>query len=142
MKLRRPLSSAAAAIAAAMLCVAAAHAPADAASHCKGNACTGKNPQTQGCGADAHDVPKSTVRAPGGGPSVRLRVSNRCSAAWARADKADHGWLFKIEIRQGKSYHGNPSPRAETYTAMVGTSHAYRACIQDVDKQWECSRWF
>ncbi|MGW3498740.1 DUF2690 domain-containing protein [Streptomyces sp. NPDC001020] len=55
-------------------------------------------------------------RGAGGGPRVELRNSARCSTAWARIQKANDSWRFKIEIRGGHSYLANASLSYEAYT--------------------------
>jgi hypothetical protein len=85
------------------------------------------------------------IQSAGGGPEVQLCNSTRCSAAWARIQKANSNWRFKIEIRDGKSYIAHATPSYEAYTQMVGTSNAYRACVEEYDGQggnWTCTRWY
>lgn len=77
----------------------------------------------------------------GGGPRVELRNSSRCSAAWARIQKANDAWQFKIQIRGGKSYHAHASLSYTAYTQMVGSSNAYRACVKEYGGGWSCTRW-
>ncbi|MEV7864224.1 hypothetical protein AB0O86_37080 [Streptomyces hirsutus] len=59
--------------------------------------------------------------------------------------KVDSNWRFKIEIRVGKSYIAHATPSYGAYTQMVGTSNAYRACVEEYDGQggsWTCTRWY
>ncbi|MDT0611066.1 DUF2690 domain-containing protein [Streptomyces lancefieldiae] len=131
-----------AALASALLVTPALSAEAAAPAACKGHACTGKNPQREGCGSGAKVIDRVTPA--GGGPEVQLRNSPRCSAAWARIQKANSNWRFKIQIRGGKSYVSNASSSYEAYTAMVGSSNAYRACVEQYDGRggsWSCTRW-
>ncbi|MET8029152.1 DUF2690 domain-containing protein [Streptomyces avermitilis] len=119
-----------------------ATATAAASTACKGSSCTGKNPQREGCGSGAKVIDR--VSPAGGGPRVELRNSARCSAAWARIEKANDSWRFKIEIRGGRSYVANASPSYPAYTQMVGSSNAYRACVEQYDGRggsWSCTGW-
>ncbi|MGW0816717.1 DUF2690 domain-containing protein [Streptomyces viridiviolaceus] len=129
-------------LASTMLSTPAMSAEAAAPAACKNAACTGKNPQTEGCGSGARVLDR--IRPAGGGPEVQLRNSARCSAAWARIEKADSSWRFKIQIRGGASYTANASPSYAAYTQMVGSSNAYRACVEEYDGQggsWSCTKW-
>ena len=73
---------------------------------------------------------------------MRLRGSSRCSAAWVLIEKGDHAWQGRIDIRGGKSYHVNATPSRPACSLTVGTSHAYRACKQDLsDGVWSCGGW-
>lgn len=126
----------------ALLLAPALSAEAAAPTACKGSSCTGKNPQREGCGSGAEVIDR--VDPAGGGPRVELRNSTRCSAAWARIQKANESWRFKIEIRGGKSYFANASPSYPAYTQMVGSSNAYRACVEQYDGRggsWSCTGW-
>ncbi|MGW2489062.1 DUF2690 domain-containing protein [Streptomyces sp. NPDC001606] len=72
----------------------------------RGNTCTGKDAQAQGCGADAKDVPKSAVHPDSQKhPVAWLRSSAKCHAVWAKAEKAD-GWEFRIELQERPLLHG------------------------------------
>ncbi|MEU0680284.1 DUF2690 domain-containing protein [Streptomyces albogriseolus] len=115
------------------------------AASCKGSGCTGRNPQTTGCGADAYTLKGSRVTPAGGGPAVELRVSPSCSAAWARIQKANSNWRFKLEIKNRSPYTEHASPNHQAHTAMVWNSHAYRACVEQYDGaggSWTCTKWF
>ncbi|MFF9452537.1 DUF2690 domain-containing protein [Streptomyces flaveolus] len=115
------------------------------AAGCKGSGCTGKNPQATGCGADARTLKGSRIPPAGGGPAVELRVSPSCSAAWARIEKANSNWRFKIETKKGPTYTEHASPNYPAYTTMVWNSYAYRACVEQYDGaggSWTCTKWF
>ncbi|MEU7322655.1 DUF2690 domain-containing protein [Streptomyces griseoviridis] len=140
---RAALSAAGTAVLSCALLLAPA-LPADAAAPtaCRGSACTGKNPQREGCSSGAKVIDR--VSPAGGGPRVELRNSARCSAAWARIEKANNSWRFKVEIRAGRSYITNASPSYAAYTQMVGSSNAYRACVEQYDGgggSWSCTGW-
>ncbi|MFJ3298998.1 DUF2690 domain-containing protein [Streptomyces bacillaris] len=139
---RSALSSLTAVLASALLLAPALPAAAAAPTSCRGSSCTGKNPQSEGCGSGARVIDR--VQPAGGGPEVELRNSSRCSAAWARIQKANSNWRFKIEIRRGHSYTANASPSYAAYTRMVGSSNAYRACVEIYDGRggsWSCTGW-
>ncbi|MFC0602554.1 DUF2690 domain-containing protein [Streptomyces palmae] len=139
---RSLLPFATAVLTSALLLAPALSAEAMAPTACKGSACTGKNPKREGCGSGAKVIDR--VQPAGGGPEVQLRNSSRCSAAWARIQKANSSWRFKIQIRRGASYTANASPSHEAYTQMVGSSNAYRACVEIYDGQggsWSCTGW-
>ncbi|MER6101619.1 DUF2690 domain-containing protein [Streptomyces sp. NPDC001832] len=126
----------------ALLLPPALSAEAAAPTACKGSSCTGKNPQREGCGSGAKVIDR--VSPAGGGPEVELRNSARCSAAWARIQKANSAWEFKIQIRGGASYTANASLSYAAYTQMVGSSNAYRACVEIYDGRggsWSCTGW-
>ncbi|MEU7133445.1 DUF2690 domain-containing protein [Streptomyces sp. NPDC046261] len=112
------------------------------AATCKGQSCTGQNPKTAGCGEDAKVIDR--VRPGGGGPEVELRSSATCGAAWARIEKADPSWKFKIEYKGGKPQFANASYTFEAYTRMVWNSYSYRACVEMYDGQggnYTCTKW-
>lgn len=141
--LRSVLSSlGGAALASALLLSSVQPAAATVPSACRGSSCTGKNPQSQGCGSGAKVIDRITPA--GGGPEVELRNSTRCSAAWARIQKANTSWRFKLQIRGGATYTANASPSYAAYTQMAGSSTAYRACVEIYDGQggsWSCTGW-
>lgn len=131
-----------AALASALLLTSTQPAAATAPTACRGSSCTGKNPQSQGCGSGAKVIDRITPA--GGGPEVELRNSTRCSAAWARIQKANSSWRFKLQIRGGATYTANASPSYAAYSQMVGSSNAYRACVEIYDGQggsWSCTGW-
>ncbi|MFF0465585.1 DUF2690 domain-containing protein [Streptomyces mexicanus] len=130
-------------VAAAVLAVAGsgvASPGADAAAGCRGTACDGKNPHVTRCDQGARNLGKP-IRGEGG-PAVQLRTSSRCSAAWVLIERGDHAWAGRIEISGGKSFHVNATFSRPAYSLMVGTSHKYRACKQDItDRAWSCGPW-
>ena len=82
-----------------------------------------------------------------GGSAVVTAVARggRCSAAWARIQKANSNWRFKLEIKNRDPYTEHASPNHQAYTAMVWNSHAYRACVEQYDGaggSWTCTKWF
>ncbi|MEV0494948.1 DUF2690 domain-containing protein [Streptomyces atratus] len=135
------VGTAAAAAALAIAGSGVASPEAGAAAGCRGTACDGKNPHVTRCDQDARSL-GGPIRV-GGGPAVQLRTSSRCSAAWVLIERGDHAWAGRVEIRGGKSYRVNATSSRSAYSLMVGTSHAYRACKQDItDSTWSCGRWY
>jgi hypothetical protein len=61
---------------------AAAPSPAAAAVTCSGDACSGKDPQSSGCAADAYTVAHNFI--PGTSTIVEIRWSQACQTNWAR----------------------------------------------------------
>ncbi|MFB7864440.1 DUF2690 domain-containing protein [Streptomyces sp. NPDC056069] len=138
----RPSSFGIALLAATLMLASALSAEAAVPSACKSNACTGKNPQREGCGPGAEVLDR--IKPAGGGPEVQLRRSTRCSAAWAWIGKANSNWRFKIQIRGGDAYISNATLSRESYTQMVGSSNAYQACVEQYDGhggEWSCTHW-
>ncbi|MFF1905962.1 DUF2690 domain-containing protein [Kitasatospora sp. NPDC058218] len=115
------------------------------ARHCTSDACTGKNPKVEGCDTDAETL--TTVRATSGGPTVELRRSRTCSAAWIRfSTTATDDWKAKLDIQGHDPYVINASPSYPAYSPMVGTSKSYRACVKeymDAHDRWACTpKWY
>ncbi|MGW7259540.1 DUF2690 domain-containing protein [Streptomyces sp. NPDC054834] len=142
MAARRRTFTTVALVFATMAFLAQAASPALAAPGCRSDACTGKNPKSQGCNADAKDVPKSVVHPDSGQhPIAWLRSSAKCHAVWAKAEKSE-GWEFRIEVMNGKSYVAATQLSFEAYTAMVGADRSYRICWRDVDGAPSCGHWW
>lgn len=59
---------------------------AQAAVGCSGNACTGKDPLSTGCSADAYTVSSTAVYGTGGANVVEIRWSPTCKTNWARVN--------------------------------------------------------
>ncbi|GAB3972985.1 hypothetical protein GCM10029978_051320 [Actinoallomurus acanthiterrae] len=144
MKIRH--RSAALAVLALSLSVLGTLAPTQAmAVGCVEGKCTGLNPDTEGCGADAWTT--TTVFAVGGGRWVDLRHSAKCNAVWARSD--DSTWDFSIQAANSK---GGTPVRSYTngggyYTLMIGFNYWVRACIRPAgypsdQSTWTCSDWY
>ncbi|MFE2540970.1 DUF2690 domain-containing protein [Actinacidiphila glaucinigra] len=82
-----------------------------------------EGPRAQECSSGAKVIDRITPA--GGGPEVELRNSTRCSAAWARIQRANSSWRFRLQIRGGATYTANASPSYAAYTQMAGSSTAY-----------------
>lgn len=94
---RLPLGAAASAagvLAALTAALTLMMAPSALAVGCYGDYCSGQNPQSTGCSADARTV--ASVYVPGTQSPVELRWSPTCKTNWARVD-----WSW------GASYPGN-----------------------------------
>ncbi|MFJ1767911.1 DUF2690 domain-containing protein [Amycolatopsis sp. NPDC088138] len=70
------------ALTAAVLGAGVIAAPAASAVTCYGDYCSGKDPESSGCSADAYTV--VSARIPGTGSYVELRWSPTCKTNWAR----------------------------------------------------------
>lgn len=112
---------------------------------CVGSSCTGKNPNTLGCGNDVYTV---ATKVPGtGGPMVELRYSPACQAYWARFESpVDINWRIRVQGRKSDgtyvTYLANGSPKSQPYTLMVGTDLPARACVEDYFGTWHCTAWY
>jgi hypothetical protein len=105
-----------------------------AAPSCSGASCQGKDPQANGCSADA-----TTLYDFGGG--IQLRYSGACDAAWARytGPPVSAGYPYWIERREFQTYRllfkdqqwTHQRPR---WTNMARFSGAYvRVCVPSAD---------
>ncbi|WP_406498602.1 YjfA family protein [Streptomyces sp. NBC_00846] len=113
-----------------------------AAAGCKGSSCTGKNPHSTKCDQGAKTLDR--VKSAGGGPVVQLRVSSKCSAAWAYVPKGFDGFRFKLQVHKGVTYVESASFTRVMYTPMVWSSYRYRACVEHYDGvggDWACTKW-
>ncbi|MGW2488662.1 helix-turn-helix domain-containing protein [Streptomyces sp. NPDC001606] len=71
--------------------------PWPAAKSCHGGGCTGKDPETYGCGADP--VPLTVARQSFSGPTVvKIRHSSACGAVWVRIDLGQVGDRAEILV--------------------------------------------
>ncbi|GAA3378593.1 hypothetical protein GCM10020367_58730 [Streptomyces sannanensis] len=103
--------------------------PAAAAAGCQSSGCTGKNPATMGCAADARTI--ASVSAPGGGGYAELRYSPACNAAWAR-QLPDSDPVWRVRIQGSSSNDGTPDVTYidgsnAYYTLMVSYTWYVRA---------------
>ncbi|GAA3088542.1 DUF2690 domain-containing protein [Streptomyces rectiviolaceus] len=82
---------------------------------CSGKNCTGKDPETMGCGGE---LATTTTRATVGKALVEVRYSKTCGAAWARITQAAPG--DKVTISgQGAKQNGTVNADLDAYTPMV-----------------------
>lgn len=82
---------------------------------CSGKSCTGKDPETMGCGGE---LAATTTRATVGKALVEVRYSKTCGAAWARITQAAPG--DKVTISgDGAKQNGTVNADFDAYTPMV-----------------------
>jgi hypothetical protein len=140
------------------LCFAGLVATPQAASAagCSGGGCTGRDPQVQGCAADAYTAAEYTTSIPSemgynfGILRVELRHSNACRARWVRItySKSDWGcgggWGLRGRIRDFTAGGAQLSLQSadqpggcpvQWWTPMVGrvsTSHHVQFCNMSI----------
>lgn len=123
-------------------------APPASAATCKGTLCTGKNPASAGCAADAITLGSDGDAAPW---EVELRYSATCSAAWARGSAQGFAPV-EISVERRRTGTTNVTrrytwivddPAARSYTLMLSwtTPFEYRACGKDAVVT-KCSSWY
>lgn len=82
---------------------------------CSGKSCTGKDPETMGCGGE---LATTTTRATVGKALIEVRYSKTCGAAWARITQAAAG--DKVTITgDGAKQNGTVNADFDAYTPMV-----------------------
>ncbi|MGW6023226.1 XRE family transcriptional regulator [Streptomyces sp. NPDC055099] len=82
---------------------------------CSGKDCTGKDPETMGCGGE---LATTTTRATVGKALIEVRYSKTCGAAWARITQAAPG--DKVTISgDGAKQNGTVNADFDAYTPMV-----------------------
>ena len=116
--------------------------PATAAVSCHGSTCTGKDPQTSGCGVDATTMDSFTTDD--GVFYVELRWSYTCWAAWTRIHAnspctcaVSFGEIQGFDINTGRlraDYGIQALAGQSRYTKMVTFDYLVRACYSN--------RWF
>ncbi|MEU7164882.1 DUF2690 domain-containing protein [Streptomyces morookaense] len=90
-------------------------APAPAGVKCTGAECTGKDPETMGCGGRHATTAGSTTV---GTSYVEVRYSKACGAAWARLTQAAPGDSLRISS-DGATENGHVDRGADAHTNMV-----------------------
>jgi hypothetical protein len=95
---------------------------------CSGKSCTGKDPETMGCGGELATTP---TRVTVGKALVEVRYSKTCGAAWARITQAAPG--DKVTIGSGTGgakQNGTVNADFDAYTPMVAVKDgaAAEAC--------------
>ncbi|MEU0137918.1 DUF2690 domain-containing protein [Streptomyces sp. NPDC006296] len=92
---------------------------------CEGADCTGRDPESMGCGRSAGTVARRTV----GGSLVEVRYSETCHAAWARITRASPGDAVRITAGSSEG-RGAVEADAEAYTPMLAIRKVseVRAC--------------
>ncbi|MEU2926140.1 DUF2690 domain-containing protein [Streptomyces sp. NPDC007251] len=110
--------------------------PTTLAKGCHGTGCTGKDPETYGCGADP--VPVTLGRRSFPGPTVvKIRHSAACGAVWARIDLGEVGDRaeilvprhapLRIEVRD--RYDAKDSLSTPMVAASRSDLDGVRACL-------------
>ncbi|KAK1181290.1 DUF2690 domain-containing protein [Streptomyces sp. NBS 14/10] len=116
---------------------------------CAGRECTGKDPETMGCGgAYARTTASVTV----GSAYVEVRYSKVCGAAWARITKAAPGDRLQVTapaqgaVGQGavgptRTEYGKVNADGDAYTPMiaVGSTTQAKACATRTTGQRGCT---
>ncbi|MES4901219.1 MULTISPECIES: DUF2690 domain-containing protein [unclassified Streptomyces] len=97
---------------------------------CAGQECTGKDPETMGCGgAYARTTASVTV----GSAYVEVRYSKVCGAAWARITKAAPGDRLQVTapargaVGPARTENGKVNADGDAYTPMVAVGSTARA---------------
>ncbi|MEU6679298.1 XRE family transcriptional regulator [Streptomyces sp. NPDC046925] len=83
---------------------------------CSGKSCTGKDPETMGCGGE---LASTTTRATVGKALVEVRYSKTCGAAWARITQAAPGDKVTITGEGAAKQNGTVNADFDAYTPMV-----------------------
>ncbi|MFD7712033.1 XRE family transcriptional regulator [Streptomyces sp. NPDC059786] len=91
---------------------------------CSGEGCTGKDPETMGCGGE---LATTSTSATVGGALVEVRYSRTCAAAWARITRAAPGDTVSVSAGSGAAGRtGTVGTNGDTdaYTPMVTVKDA------------------
>jgi hypothetical protein len=134
------------AVAVSLISFSTVHASSALAAGCWASGCRGYDPEYMGC-ADSSTQSLESVTAPGGMPTVTLRYSGSCDAAWARGD---HYWA-NIEVQESTdrvhlvaAYDVSVSDSIDDvdWTYMVSFGDWTRACVEAyASNQWVCTGW-
>ncbi|MFD7550257.1 DUF2690 domain-containing protein [Streptomyces sp. NPDC059816] len=97
--------------------------PLPAGVECSGTDCTGKDPETMGCGGE-YARTTATIRV--GTSTVEVRYSKTCESAWARITQAADGDTIEIAAPGAKKQLSTvgTTPDTDAYTAMVAVKKA------------------
>ncbi|MFJ8540847.1 DUF2690 domain-containing protein [Streptomyces sp. NPDC093586] len=97
---------------------------------CGGDQCTGKDPETMGCGGD---LVTTAAKATVGTASVEVRYSKTCGTAWARVTQAAQGDEVHVSAGGKNEQTGKVTSAGSTvaYTPMVAvkTADEAKACV-------------
>ncbi|MFF9494913.1 XRE family transcriptional regulator [Streptomyces flaveolus] len=97
---------------------------------CSGDQCTGKDPETMGCGGE---LVTTAATATVGTASVEVRYSKTCGAAWARVTQAGQGDEVRVSAGGKNEQTGSVAGAGDTvaYTPMVAVKTAAdaKACV-------------
>ncbi|MBZ4320853.1 helix-turn-helix domain-containing protein [Streptomyces huiliensis] len=94
---------------------------------CAGGACTGKDPETMGCGGQRATTAGSTTV---GSTYVEVRYSETCKAAWARMTQGGPGDTLRVSAasRTGEGRIERGTDGHSTMVAVAAPGEA-RACV-------------
>lgn len=102
------IASVTAALAAgALLAVAPISAPSASAVSCYGDYCSGQDPESSGCAADARTIYLSYVYGTGGSSWVQIRWSDKCQTNWARTNGVRTNIRAVQDTGYTQGYSGN-----------------------------------
>ncbi|MCG8966582.1 XRE family transcriptional regulator [Streptomyces sp. CL12-4] len=95
---------------------------------CSGDQCTGKDPETMGCGGE---LVTTAATATVGTASVEVRYSKTCGAAWARVTQAGQGDEVRVSAGGKNEQTGSVAGDTVAYTPMVAVKTAAdaKACV-------------
>ncbi|MEU7151733.1 DUF2690 domain-containing protein [Streptomyces sp. NPDC045456] len=97
--------------------------PPPAPAPCPGAGCDGKDPQKEGCSADA-----VTWLPPKDNPvSLHVRHSKRCGAVWGRITRAEVGDVVTVRVEGGSARSAVVEYGKDQYTPMASVGETFRA---------------
>ncbi|GAA0455217.1 DUF2690 domain-containing protein [Streptomyces stramineus] len=93
---------------------------------CPGPGCDGKNPQKEGCSADAVSWQPVSPNPVG----LHARYSKYCSAVWARIVTGERGDVVTLQVRNGSAQSALVEYGTDQFTPMasVGSSFNVKIC--------------
>ncbi|MGW5866034.1 XRE family transcriptional regulator [Streptomyces sp. NPDC055239] len=106
---------------------------------CTGKSCTGKDPETMGCGGE---LASTTTRATVGKALIEVRYSKTCGAAWARITQAAPGDKVTISGEGAAKENGTVNADFDAYTPMVAVKDGVsaKACATLKAGQTGCTK--
>ncbi|GAA1934126.1 hypothetical protein GCM10009837_69980 [Streptomyces durmitorensis] len=106
---------------------------------CSGKSCTGKDPETMGCGGE---LAGTTARQTVGKALIEVRYSKTCGAAWARITQAAQGDKVTISGAGGAEQKGTVNADFDAYTPMVAVKDdaSAKACATLKAGQTGCTK--
>ncbi|MFJ3227794.1 XRE family transcriptional regulator [Streptomyces sp. NPDC086783] len=106
---------------------------------CSGKDCTGKDPESMGCGGQ---LARTTSSVTVGATLVEVRYSKTCGAAWARITQAAQGDRVEVSSAAAAAQRGSVDGDTDAYTPMVAVRDAgdAKACATLKSGQKGCTR--
>lgn len=90
---------------------------------CPGAGCDGKNPQSEGCAADA-----VSWQPQGPNPvSLEVRYSEHCGVVWGRITRGEEGDQVTVQVDGGSSQSAVVEFGQDQFTPMAAVGDAFRA---------------